>query len=436
MSVLLLSVFIIGCSSDKNVENAKPLVLKKEELTTSHISQDSGDYTHLVADSTEEQNQSKYENSYFKAWHILNSEDVAKNVEWAFDSYNASNGYGENLQALSQNFFEEMKSNANFKDYFTLNQKAVTLKEVNLRAFPTDRPLLLDPSRAGEGFPFDYLQNSTVHANKPIFATHYSSDKEWVHVFSSFAFGWVKVNEIVFLEKRELELWQKAQQVFIIKDDVPIYSLDGDFLFKSKLGMMFALISEDADTYSVLAISSYAGSKPLFVKANIDKDIAHKGFVAFNGENIKRVVNELLKSNYGWGGMYGQRDCSSTIRDMFAPFGVWLPRNSYKQSLVGEVVNLDGLSDEEKIVKIKEKAMPFKTLFYKKGHIMLFTGIFNDEITVFQNVWGVKTKKDEIEGRFIIGKTIFSTLKLGSELTHYDQNASVLSNLKSMNILF
>ena len=60
---------------------------------------------------------------------------------------------------------------------------------------------------------------------------------------------------------------------------------------------------------------------------------------------------------------------------------------------------------------------------------------FYNDIVVFHNAWGIKTKKDGIEGRAIIGKTIFSTLRLGKNLKDYDKEGELLRNLKSMNIL-
>jgi hypothetical protein len=161
----------------------------------------------------------------------------------------------------------------------------------------------------------------------------------------------------------------------------------------------------------------------------------HKGILEFNAKNIATIFNEVSNVKYGWGGMYGQRDCSSILRDFYAPFGLWLPRNSYEQSKIGRVISLEGLSDDAKIAKIKKEAIAFETLLYKRGHILLYAGIKDNEVVVFHNTWGVKTKENGKEGRYIIGKPIFSTLELGSNLKNYDQNASILSHLKSMNIL-
>lgn len=429
--IVFLTVFIAGCSTKSSHE-----VKSEEQLSDlSLIPQDVRQYSSEVDENATSISQSEFESQYFSVWNSPTTLGNSDSVQWAFNTFKYGQSWGENLQLHKEEFFNEMKINANFENYSELSTRAITLKEVNVRAFPTDRPLLRNPKKAGEGFPFDYLQNTTIHANKPLLVTHYSQDKEWVHIFSSFAYGWVKANEVAFLDKRYTDLWQKAQQVLITKENESIYSSDGSFLFKSKIGMMFALIDENESDYTVLTVSTYKNSQPLFLKSKISKRSAHKGTLAFSTENINTIMDEMLKSNYGWGGMYGQRDCSSTLRDLYTPFGIWLPRNSYQQSKVGELISLDGLSDDEKIVTIKEKAIPFKTLLYKKGHIVLYVGTFNDAIVVFQNTWGVRTKKNDVEGRYIIGKTIFSSLKIGESLEDYDVDAGLLKNLKSMNTL-
>jgi len=96
---------------------------------------------------------------------------------------------------------------------------------------------------------------------------------------------------------------------------------------------------------------------------------------------------------------------------------------------------LDGLDDDEKEQMIKQKAIPFQTLLYKRGHIMLYVGVYDNKPIILHNVWGIKTKKDGVYGRIIIGKTILSSLELGKYQKDYDENSSILRKLKSMNIL-
>ncbi len=439
--VLVFVVLFLGaCSSkeiivEKDTQKNKPI----ESIEISDLSYIPQDVEFFTKDLNSTMKiykiQKKYEKYYFNVWNNTKPRESVKEVKWPFYSYKVGNSYGENFQPLKQSFFDEMLYNADFSNFATLNKKAITTREVNIRAFPTIKPLLKDPSMAGEGFPFDYLQNSTLHANKPIFISHYSKDKEWVYIFSSFTSGWIKSNEMAFLEQKYVDAWQKAQQVFFIKENIPLYSKDGTFLFNSKIGMLLSLISEDKNNYEVLAISSYKNNKAMFHRVKVQKDIAKKEVLSLNKETLTTVLSEMFKTNYGWGGIYEQRDCSSMLRDMYAPFGIWLPRNSFQQAKVGKVISLKNLSDKEKIILIKEKAIPFQTLLYKKGHIVLYVGTFNGEIIIFHNVWGVKTNKNGAEGRIVIGKAIFSTLRLGDSATYYDKNSEILKNLQSMNIL-
>ncbi|MBA1432009.1 MAG: SH3 domain-containing protein [Epsilonproteobacteria bacterium] len=376
-----------------------------------------------------------FEKHYFNLWNIKKIDISKKEAMWAYRSFRVGNSYGENLQPLKQSFFDDIYARSNFAAYSSLNKPAITLKALNIRAFPTDKPLLMDPKKAGEGFPFDYMQNSLIAPNKPILVSHYSRDKEWVFIEASFAYGWVKARDIAFIPKAYAKLYQEAEKEFVIKESHPIYDAQGNFLFRSRIGMLLPEIKENNASYTVLSIGNYKNNEAFYIRSTIPKSVLHKGILEFNVKNIAMIFQEVSAVKYGWGGMYQQRDCSSILRDFFAPFGLWLPRNSYEQSKLGKVISLEGLSDTQKLQLIKEKAVPFETLLYKKGHILLFVGVKNGEPIVFHATWGIKTKKDEKEGRFIIGKPIFSTLELGSNLKDYDKNASILTQLKSMNIL-
>lgn len=440
ISGLVCILFFVSCSTKEPIKTV-PIAVKEtqkeqKKQTITFLSQDIQKYLERFQSNGTKLSQEKYEKNYFAVWNIKESKKTPKELMWAFDAFRYGKSYGENLQLIEKEFFTQMKENANFEHFSSVNKPAISLDELNIRAFPTDKPLLRNPELAGEGFPFDYMQNSTIHANKPLFVTHYSKDKEWVHVLSSFAFGWVKTKDIAFLKPYQKELWQKAEQAVVVKEDVPLYTKEGKFLFKTKLGMMFALIDEDEESYTLLCVGNYKFSEPLFLEVQISKNVVHKGILVFNKENLTNVLPQFLRRKYGWGGMYDDRDCSSTLRDFYAPFGLWLPRNSYQQSKVGEVVSLDKLTNEEKQELIMKKAVPFQTLLYKRGHIVLYTGTVDGKITILQNVWGVKTKENGAEGRYIVGKTIFSTLELGKELSNYDKDASMLKNLKSFNILF
>lgn len=438
--LILSALMLSACATKKETtrtadiyESVKTIQTPQTITELKSISQDVRDYSKNIKESSF--SQEEFEKKYFRMWNIEQSSLSLREAKWAHRVYKVGDTYGENFQLLKQEFFDKLLENANYDEYLSVNKKALTLERLNIRAMPTNQPVLRDPTQAGEGFPFDYLQNSSLAANKPILISHYSQDKKWAFIESSFAYGWVKSASVVEIDEKYTQLWQQAEQIYITKEGTPIYSEDGEFLFKSRIGMMLALIDEDEESYIVLTVSKYKNKKPLYIKSIVDKEIAHKKPLTFNTKNVNMILNQISKTNYGWGGIYGQRDCSSTLRDFYAPFGLWLPRNSSQQAKMGAVISLNGLSDSTKIKIIKEKAEPFRTLIYKKGHIGLYVGTYNDKVIMYQNVWGVKTIKDGVEGRFIIGKPIFSTLEVGSNLREYDKNSSMLKKLKSISTL-
>jgi len=400
----------LGCSlPQKELKIPKTSV---EIQGVSNISQDVSFYANKIhrgyIASLEE-----YKKNYYREWHTTHPFIKASQASWANKVFHSPHYYGENFQKVTDDFYTHLRENTNFKNYATLNKKAYTLRRVNVRALPTQRMLFLNPSKAGEGFPFDYLQNSSLAAYKPIFVSHYSQDRAWVFIESSFVAGWVKRSDIAFIDTQSAKMWENSIQNIVIQDAQAIYGKDSKFLFYSQIGQM-------------LPSNHHLFTAP---------DVLHRGLLPFNKETIEMILSQLQNNIYGWGGMYGQRDCSATIRDFFAPFGIWLPRNSSQQAKIGEVISFDGMDDRQKIDTIKKYAIPFETLLYKKGHIVLYVGTFNNNVIIFHNTWGVKTSLEKKEGRYIIGKPIFSTLDFGQNLKGYKKENSILHHLQSMNIV-
>ena len=132
-------------------------------------------------------------------------------------------------------------------------------------------------------------------------------------------------------------------------------------------------------------------------------------------KNLARAANVLVGQHYGWGGMYENRDCSAMIRDLFAPFGIWLPRNSKDQAREGgRWIDLSMLKAVEKERVIRRDGVPYLTLLYMKGHIMLYMGVHDDAVLVFHNFWSVRTKgKAKSQRRQIVGQAAITTLRPG-----------------------
>ena len=141
-----------------------------------------------------------FKNKYYSPWYWRKAPCKLEECRWPFKTYTYDKKYyGMNQQILPKSFFIENEKNANFENLNELSLYGVSLTRLNLRNFPTEEVLTKNPKKAGEGLPFDYLQNSAVHPNEPIFISHLSKDKKWAYVSSSYATGWVPYRNIAFI---------------------------------------------------------------------------------------------------------------------------------------------------------------------------------------------------------------------------------------------
>ncbi len=438
---LWASLLILGCSvpqtpAPESDASSADRVRETELADLRHYPQSATAYAgniteHAVADAS----QRGFETRWFSPWNLQALPYTLEEVLWPFRTYRPENAYGENLRPIDPAWFDVMYENANFEAYGTLNAKAVTLRYASLRNFPTRRPLFRDPEKAGEGFPFDYMQNSGVHANEPLLVSHYSKDGAWAYVFTSYATGWLKSDEIAFIPPEHVKKWEAAQQVYVIAEGIPVRDGTGRFLVEGRIGMLLPLVARGKHYDRVLVVTPGPDGKGWYREGLIPADAVTESPLSLDAEMLPKIADALLQSRYGWGGLFGERDCSSTLRDLFAPFGIWLPRNSSQQARVGRVIPLKELTPEEKIARIEQEGVPFETLLYRKGHIVLYLGLYEGEVMVLQNLWGVKTIDGEEEGRHIVGRSVISTLQLGSERSDYDASNAFATQLESMNII-
>jgi hypothetical protein len=381
--------------------------------------------------------QRRYKDEYYSVWAADYRPQPLEKVRWPFDVYTPENAYGENLRPLHASWFAAMDAESNWEQYDSVGKTAIALARLNLRNFPTEKPLFHAPCEAGEGFPFDYLQNSAVFANEPLYLSHYSKNGAWAYVLTSYATGWVPADRIALIGKTKRLFLESQPLLALLEDDMTLHTFKGDYLFGGNVGMLLPMREENGQRYIADAVIEQGVRSARIVSMPLPAASALPVPMTFNRANIERVITPILKTKYGWGGAFGDRDCSSTLRDIFAPFGLWLPRNSYQQSGVGRVVSLEGLSDQAKLAAIKRQARPFETLLYLKGHILLYLGLYKGQPAVLHTFWGVKTVDGNGEfGRFVVGKTVISSLRLGYDIEGYRDENSLLHKIESMNFVF
>ena len=440
MKIKLLIFFFLflsisGCL--KSPETIKDIVDLRQDHSV-YLS-DSFMVKDLIELDAQSQFDEDYNIIYFSVWHQHQPfYALPDRVHLDFIKFGANPGFGENKLKHSKDWVKKLKQNASLNNYPNTGYAAITTRNTSLRSLPTQRPHFSSPQGDSASWPFDNLQRSSVPANTPIFVCHISADKSWALVETSFTFGWIPADDFAKVDTDFIKTWEAGRYAVITRDQTSILDESGNYILTASLGYIFPLIKETTGRLEVLTAVADKNNKAAIKHGFVSQDLSAVKPLRLTSHAAIKIANELIGEPYGWGGLYGNRDCSSMTRDFFAPFGIWLPRHSEDQvKEVGSYVNLQGLDPEQKEKIILEKGVPYLSLLWRKGHVMLYIGQHRGRALIFHNIWGIKTKGlTGKEGRKIIGQAVITTLRPGDELSCIDpEGGALLKAITAMNIL-
>ena len=362
-----------------------------------------------------------FNQKYFKPWHIDRFTIPKSDIGWEVRFLQRKAIYTNSGEIIPPKIYNKWLNNSNMKAFNSKCYHAITIKRTDVKALPTDKAFYRNPSKRGEGFPFNYNQNSAYHINIPLLISHFSKDNRWAFVQGSYTFGWIKTSDLALVNRDFKKQFENGTYGVTIKDNLRLYNG-----FKSisliKLGAIFP-ISKDGYIFATRDKKGRAIiSKAKFYKNGL---IAKKP-LAFTPQNIAKVAKEFYGEPYGWGGGYGCRDCSATTKDFFAPFGIFLRRNSSKQAKDGKVISLRGLSKEAKKSKIIKLAKPFRSLLFVKGHIMLYIGAYKNEPIIMHTYWGLR--KNDLS-KLITARTIITSTQAGDERADIRKRSQLINTI-------
>jgi hypothetical protein len=384
-----------------------------------NLPQDIGAYTSALSGATldplcRESMTAEFRKRYFSPWSSGALVFDPSGMVGAINKHLQQEWYGENRRRVSRKTLDALRYNCDLGHLPSLNRRAITTATANLRILPTAKPFFKQP----DSFPFDMLQQTGVKLNEPLRVLHTTRDGIWLFAETSYASGWIEARDVAYLDEATSRWWTGAEQVVIISDDTPLQDATGAFVRLAKIGTILPLAGEDDGFYEVyLAARAEQTGQVVELRARVPKSVAQRHPLEFTGATIARIGNQLIGAPYGWGELFDDRDCSAMIRDFFLTFGIWLPRGSYDQVHSGTTISLAGKSTAEKARTLTEKGVPFLTLVYLKGHIMLYVGTVDGTPLVFHNLWGVTVRDSQgKDTKQVIGKAIISTLTPGSEL--------------------
>ena len=81
--------------------------------------------------------------SYFSPWKITKMPITKKSATWG-ENYSKMKVYGENYRLISAKWFDKVIKLSNMDEFDTLRQKAITVRNADLRLFPSTKPIFKD----------------------------------------------------------------------------------------------------------------------------------------------------------------------------------------------------------------------------------------------------------------------------------------------------
>lgn len=368
----------------------------------------------------------KFNEKYFKPWTLTSLDIPKKDFGWEIRFVEKKPIYKAKGSVIPSSVYKKWIKNANYKNINTKKYTAITIKRTNVKALPTSSAFYRDPRKTGEGFPFDYNQNSALHINIPLFISHFSKDKRWAFVQASYSFGWVKTTDLAIVDKKFIKKFKNGNYAMVIKDNLRLYD-DKRKVSIVKVGALFPL-TKNGKQYLVAAKDKKgrAKIKNVFVR---NKGLIAKKPLAFTPQNVALLAKEFYGEPYGWGGSYECRDCSATTRDFLGAFGIFLRRNSSKQAQDGKSMNIKNYPKAHKKQVINKYAEPFRSLLYVPGHVVLYLGQYKGEPVIMHTYWGMR-KKDGT--KLVTGRTIITTTEPGKERADIREGSKLINTLKTI----
>lgn len=377
----------------------------------------------------------EFRSLWLRPWRANFTPVPANDALWGVKTYAGKTSWDSTGLQRPATWTNAVAANAAQGGYPSLRRPGIVLANANLRVLPTAEPFFLDPTKPGEGYPFDYFQNSAVWAATPVMITHESADGAWWHVEGPFASGWLPKQVVGMVDAAFMDAMRNAPWAAVVTEKVPLRPLvvegEGQQLGEGGIGMVLPIVGEGERGMHghSLGLPVQQGRGIIWSPVLLATHQAVTMPVPMTQESIASVAARMQGQTYGWGGIDGKRDCSSMLRDLFTPFGIFLPRNSSQQARAGDRRTLEGLSIQQKEALLLAEGLPFRTLVHLPGHIMLYIGEEDGRPLLFHAIWGVRSKlPDGSEGRVVLGSTVVTSLTPGAELPDVKRHTPSLAD--------
>ena len=349
---------------------------------------------------------------------------VKKSILNAYEGVKNTTTYFEDDNRIDSKFYKDIKKDLNLKSIGEGSIKtrfAITTNYCDQKIVPTDLTLL----KKKHQIHFDRNQNSALDIGTPIAILHSTEDGLWYYGIGPTSSGWVHSKDIAFGTKEEISNYLSSKNFVVTTSAKTALKIGGNYHDYFRMGVRLPMIMSIDDETMVLVPTADEEGNLVLTNGTVKTANIHKGYLKYTPENILLQAFKFLYLPYGWGGMYGEQDCSKFIQEVFATVGLKLPRNSTSQSNVGEdKIELAGLSKNSKQTFLETSGIIGGTILHLKGHITMYIGEYKGEPYIIHTVWGESSK------HFALGRTAVTSLNFNNYLGKIDRLTNITQQTK------
>ena len=271
---------------------------------------------------------------------------------------------------------------------------AVAVQNALIRAYPT----MAGSYRKDEIGELDRFAVSVLKIGEPVLLVCEDVEKIWCYIITAQVQGWVLRNTLA-LEPDNFRWRQYCSSLDTVTVADGCYSLcytGREGICKKQMlfmGTQLPLYDVTRDAFVLGLPTKDRNGNFAVEQLRVPRDGGIiPGFLPFSAQNIISQAKKLLGEPYGWGGSNFHRDCTSLVMDVYATFGLQVPRNSCRQiQMFGVERCPENRAQKETFIR---ELMPGSILYFP-GHAMLYLGEENGSLKILHSVYAIGLPEKE-----------------------------------------
>jgi len=350
---------------------------------------------------------------------VANAQDLRERLESDLEDLRRKGFFTRDGRRADYRFFDPLRAAMNLEviDESRPPRYGVVVRFADQRILPTREPLY----KIQGDLDFDELQNSGLDAGTPVAILHASRDGRWLYLECALTRGWVESAFVALGDAKSVREFASPVALATVvraKADVFLDKSQTHFYDVLRMGAGLPLAGKPDDEGVPVSVPLRKPDGTLAAEMGFmaARDVSSNP-LPYTPRNVIGQAFEMLSAPYGWGGMYGEQDCSRFIQQVFATVGVDLPRNSGEQAKVGRLIAEfpPGTGAEEKAKVLAQQGIGGITVlkFRNESHIAIYLGMVAGRPYAIHATWGYREPVGGTERVRLVNRVAVTDLWLG-----------------------